>query len=180
MSIAALNIVSNEIDECGLRVVHALNMGQPVDMGRLIQEACPDHARESVRYFHVWEEALKLDHAYLFWGARQVVDIDARFAAPVRFAALWWIGQGQSLSFSIDLAATLYFRTLGRMPSTAWVQKLPKGAGEAVQVQDLSGKGRTAPVKVEAASWVMGPRFVVVGCPVSEYAPVWKDGGFHE
>jgi hypothetical protein len=168
-------LIENMISYQGLRGAHVICYGKPVDADAWINQICPDYAQELVHRM-VWiEKALGMHHLRFWWNARQVLEFDKRFEAPVRYGVLWYIAKGESLSFAVDLAATLYHRTFGRMPSTAWITKLPKDAAEFIEVIDQDCLMR---VELATGEWVPGNRFVVVGCPRDEYDPRWKDGGF--
>lgn len=181
-------IVSDGISYRGYREVHVMRYGQPANELAWAQAwaaaKCPDFAQEFLTYYVRPDVNEKLNywHLTLWWNAREVVEFSKNFPNYVlKYGVLWWIGEGETVSFAVDCAATLYQQKFGRMPSTAWVRVLPKGAKEVIELG--VGEHRSplrlaqAPIKLGQGDWVP-ERFVVVGCPLEEWAPVWKGGRY--
>lgn len=162
-----------------------MQYGKKPDLHEWIGRLCPDFARDSIRFFFEEESELKIFHLYIFWDAREVVEFSEKIDAPLRFGVLWWIGTN-NISFSADLAATLYFQKFGRMPLQVWMKDLPKGH-DHVDVQDVSmgdnayGHPRKlARMAIQPGSWIPGEKFLVVGIEKTKFAPVWTEKGFVE
>lgn len=156
-------LVENAISQFALRQIHVIRQGKKVDPLPWV-ERVPDDARELMKLFRVYEEELDVHHLYLVWNARELVDL-SRTAAPVRYAVVWFVADGETASWTIEVAACAYERIFKRWPKVAWLQKVlshyPKelrlDCGELIQV--------------EQADWVPQERYVCVGIPKSEFDP---------
>jgi len=168
-------IVSNTISRFGYREVHIVRYEHAVDAGYWIERVCPDFARDLITLWPWVENGVQLHHLAITWNARQLVEFDPEYQSPLKYGVLWWINRGETMSLAIDLAATHYHRLLGRMPSTAWVKEIPEKAAEFVEVVDGDCMMR---VELEKGTWLPASRFVVVGCRIEEFDPVWKDGKY--
>ena len=155
-------MVENDLTEFGLRRVHVMAMGKPVELDNYL-EYIPVDALDAQQASYQ-EEDTGTWHLWLYWSAREVVTLrigsphgDAGSARPVK-AGMWFVEKGGRMSWGIDLAATMYRLRLGRWPERALVRKLPEGTPSTMRVADGSGETTLA---VEAAAWVP-EQFVVV------------------
>lgn len=194
-------LVWNRISEKGLREVHLMLHGSLPKLEEWISAVCPDYAQDTVRWYHQEEKDLNLNHLFILWNAREVVEFDLRIfgiqvtnsvpdldaaknaAAPLKYGVLWWIGK-DNVSFSADLAATLYFQQFGRMPEKMWMRTMPKGH-DHVLVQDVSAgdqskrhEQKLCRMDILQADWVPEERYLVVGIERERFDPVWKDGRY--
>jgi len=175
-------MVSDVVLANGLHKTEVIRFAQPVDVDAWVEKLVPDHSLDTWTYWDFVEDpkGLKLNHLYLYWRQRGPVDFTQirqslaegtldTLSVPVQgthsnllpqVGVLWWIAPGESLSFSADVAATVHKKKFGRMPSTAWVRALPKGAKD-IQVGEGADQGKLV---VKTGDWVP-KRFVVVGIP---------------
>lgn len=166
-------MVSDVILANGLRKVDIIRFGQLVDVDEWAKKLVPGDSWDTWSYWDFVEDptGLKLSHLYLFWKSRGPVSYRKLKQELVNdplhcqevipdYGILWWIEKGESVSFSADVAATLYKQTYGLMPSAAWVKKLPIGAKDVIEV----GEGDDHVMLVlQVGDWVPD-RYVVVGC----------------
>lgn len=176
-------LLENDLTEGGLRRMHVMGMGEAPDVVRW-REMVPPEA-EGVEVFRTQEEAIGVHHLWFVWGAREVVDLtphpDASQSLPhprplsqgergeggdgvSGEVVMWQVGTGDTLSWSIDLAATMFRLRLGRWPDTAWVRKLPPGAPVEMETTPsrVEGRDEICKLRIVEAGWVP-KRFVVVG-----------------
>lgn len=173
-------MVSDVVLANGLRKVEVIRFAKPVEVDAWVEKMVPDHSMDTWTFWDFVEDptGLKLNHLYLYWRQRGPVDFSRLPGSEVKYGVLWWIEKGESLSFSADVAATLHKRWCGRMPSTAWVKKLPANANTSrTQEQRCSGAQKPrvlievgegddhVMLELRVGDWVP-ERYVVVGIPL--------------
>jgi hypothetical protein len=156
-------VVLDDITVYGLHRKHIVKMGSEPVVEDWIEAAVPAEAVECLQTNRYFEDGLDIHHLWMYWNAREVVKL-TRCAGqtdvpPVQEVVFWWIGPCVPMRLAIDLAAGLFEMRLGRKPTQAWVQKLPKGATPCV---DLTGPQAGQMVELKEAEWV--PKgYVVIG-----------------
>ena len=169
-------LVQNDLSAGGLRRVHIMRMGQPVDP-EIWDHLVPGDSREDVTHRRYHEAEMDVWHHWMIWPVREFVNLvvpesTSPPAPPLKGrgekrkgipAVFWWIGYGVDgaalpMRFAIDLAATVYRLRAGSWPGAAMVRKLPKNATETVEV---SHQGERAELRLVEMDWVP-EGFVVV------------------
>ena len=174
------SVIEDVISRFGLRMVHIMRYGQPTNdfawSQKWIAEKVPDHAREFVfwRVSADQEAALQYWHLFIYWNAREMVEFSPRWkGAELRYGVLWYIpqGKGETASFSVDVAATLYRLATGRKATHAWLRDVPVSKRVVIQAQD-------GPVALTMGCEWVPQHFVVVGRPSEEWDPVYRGGRY--
>lgn len=160
-------VLEDLITSRGLRTVHIMQHGRPRNdfawAQKWIEARVPDHARE----FATWcvqpdaNQALDYWHLSVWWNARQMVEfVPGRWeGAALRYGVLWYIPQGkETVSFAVDVAATLYRQTTGRTATHAWLRDEPVSKRATIQAQD-------GPIALATGCVWVPQRYVVVGIP---------------
>jgi hypothetical protein len=154
-------VLTEEVSAKGWHRVEIIRFGREVEVDAWAARLVPE-VSASTWCFHPWvEKELNLHHVNIFWRERGAVDWSqwgALHAMPLQFGILYWMEPGERLSLAADVAATLHFRSYGRMPSHAWVRNVPAGH-DRIDVGE--GKNQTV-LQLEAGEWVPAG-FVVVG-----------------
>lgn len=151
-------VLENSISAEGMRWLHVVQMGQPVDQEYWLGTIC-QYSLALVERQTQYEEDLDLHHLRLWWPAREPVTIcggpgwlnDQR-------AVLWRVEKGQMLREAVMYAGVAYLDLIGRWPSVALVQSLPAGATERVLVYADSDER----VEVTLEVWETLPRGFVL------------------
>lgn len=118
----AITVVEDYLSEYGLRVMHAVDFSSPVCEADL-EALVPFEGRELATYYPGMDDELKMHHLYVAWHAREVVDMSCLGGFEARYAVLWCIGKGESVSVSIELAIDIYLKAIGVMPQCVWLRK---------------------------------------------------------
>ena len=146
-------LVLNDLTIYGLRRMHVVRMGKPVELDNW-RDQVPGEATE-VTVARTHEADLDVHHLWLVWNGREIVNFVLPDGREV-WGALWWITE--SVSWSTDLAANLYVMKTGQLPSEVWMSELPKGATDEITV-DITGQGELS-LKLVKVDWVP-KRFVI-------------------
>lgn len=128
----AITVVEDYLSEYGLRVMHAVDFSAPVCKADL-EALVPFEGRELATYYPGVDEELKMHHLYVAWHAREVVDLSCWGSFEARYAVLWCIGKGESVSVSIELAIDIYLKAIGVMPQCVWLRKMLKDYPEVYE-----------------------------------------------
>jgi len=149
-------VVENALLKTGLRRVHLMRMGTKIDPTPWIDLLVPGEAWDFLSLVERMDE-IGMWHLNMAWNAREMVlvSVPVEKLIGVREVALWWPGKGVTVREAIDLAACLVKMKTGRVPKTAWMRKLPKGATELVDTD-------AGPVRLCEAYWVP-MKYVAVG-----------------
>jgi len=174
------SLIEDVITRFGLRMVHIMQHGRPRNdfswAQKWITAKVPDHAREFVfwRVSADQETTLQYWHLYIYWNARELVEFSPRWTGvELRYGVVWYIpkGKDETVSFSVDVAATLYRMRMGRAPTMAWLRDDPVSKRATVETQEGTVK------VITGAAWVPD-RYVIVGCPREEWDPTFKGGRY--
>lgn len=131
-------VVENRLTDKGMRWLHVVRMGAPVDAAAWLEQVCY-YSRELVEHQVQHEQGLDLHHLRMWWPARELVTISGGAnGLDGRQALLWKIDRGQSLRDAILYAGIAYLDETGRWPGVALVQAIPEGATERVMVYEDS------------------------------------------
>ena len=159
-------LVENAISQYGLRQMHVIRQGRPVDPHPWV-ERVPDDARDLVGLYQVREDALDMYHLYVVWNARELVDL-GKTKAPLRYGVIWFVADGETASWTIEVAACAYERIMKRWPTVAWMQKVPVSYPKKLTLD--CGEM----IQIDQGCWVPQERYVVVGIPMLEFNPVME------
>lgn len=141
-------LVDNTLSRFGLRTLHLMRMGGPVNLERWLN-LCPEVCRESLSSYRAVEESLGVHHLFLFWPAREIT----HFRYPDGSQAdgvFWWIGKSwydpaktASIREAADWASMTYEMAFHQQPQKCLVGKIQEGWNVASgQCFDVDG-GRT-------------------------------------
>lgn len=166
-------LIENSISRLGLRTLDIIAYGRAVNVTPWLMYV-PDEAVDLMRVIRREEAEIGIQHAILVWNAREMVEF---VDAPIRFGVMWWIGKGERMSFCIDLAASYYKKLTGLYPMKCWVNELPKGAPDEMEIEGLTGDPPTQALKLRIAGWVP-QRYVVVGIEKMYIDMSYKDGRY--
>lgn len=150
-------LVLNDLTACGLRRMHIVRMGAPVQLDNWIDQV-PGEAINLLKVACTHEQDLDVHHLWMVWNAREMVN----FILPDRqqvLGTLWWIEKGESVRWSTDLAANLYVLKTGRMPDQVWIRERPKAATDEIEV-DITRQG-VITLRLDTKLWIP-TRFVIV------------------
>jgi hypothetical protein len=156
-------LVEDVISQFALRQLHVIRQGRPVDPHPWV-ERVPDDASDLVKLYQVHEKELDMYHLYVVWNARELVDLSL-IKAPLRYAVVWFVADGETASWTIEVAACAYERIFKRWPKVAWLQKVLSHYPKELRLDC----GEV--IRVEQADWVPQERYVCVGIPKSEFDP---------
>lgn len=159
-------LVENVISNYGLRQVHVIRQGNPVD-ALPWSEMVPEDAWELKNLYAIHEEELDVHHLYVVWNARELVDLSKRAGAPLRYGVLWFIAPGETVSWAVELAACRYERIFHRWPTRAWMLKVDAAYPEEI----LLDCGEL--LKLEQGAWMPQERYVCVGIVKEEFDPIF-------
>lgn len=143
-------MLHNDISSYGLRRVHVVQMGAPVDATNwlgVIPDAADDLARS-----HRWvEEPLGIHHLLILWPAREVVHL---VGEPEEWRGtdvlLWKLGKGESIRDGSIQAAVTYLEYFERWPDRVGVRSLPEKAADFVAYK---GENETVVIRPAKVSW---------------------------
>ncbi len=149
-------IVEDAVTERGLRRVHLMRMGAKVDPVPWIDLLVPGESWDCLSLVERVDE-IGMWHLHMAWNAREMVLVPPELEKQIGVStvALWWPGKGVTAREAIDLAACLVKMKTGRVPGTAWMRKLPKGATETVETD-------AGTIRLQEAYWVPA-KYVAVG-----------------
>jgi hypothetical protein len=152
-------VVKNELDCGGMRTVHVMRGGKPVERDKWL-DAVPGPALDSLWVRVDEEKALGVHHLWVFWMARELV----RQAEMENVCALWWMDR-LTVRDALVQAAEWFWGETGLDGNIGLMHQAPKAAP-----RDLDGKllpvklvilGEERMLELREAAWV--PRdFVVV------------------
>ena len=129
-------LLVNDMTPYGLRRMHIIRMGAPVEKGRWVEQT-PLEARELLEAFEQEDKTLGIWHLWLVWNARERVRLHGAPGLEDGKVVLWWaLGRGQALRESIRYAAVAYLGWFEKWPEVVKVRKLPKGAPEEVELYE--------------------------------------------
>lgn len=180
MTAPGAKVVENSISRLGLRTVHVIGFDGPVKAEEWVGEYVPGEAMGLVTLMSRSEPEIGVHHLEISWNAREVVEFQG---LPVRYGVLWYIAKGERMGEAIDLAATLYRLRVGVYPRKAWVNKMPAGAPEMVEIEvlaeDRGANGRSPLQKILLKeSWWVPERYVCVGAESKELEVKWENGRY--
>jgi len=156
-------IVENELLETGVRVMHVLRMGAPVELDAFL-DVVPPFGRETLVSWADEEAMLGVHHLWLVWNVRELMD----------GRVYWWLRPGETLRDGIHEAATLFCVETGDWPEVAWVRAMPSGGQVEVEVDD----GLVRVALLEAGWAVRGCGVVGLGNPPP--TPPFSKGGKYD
>ncbi len=120
-------LIENTLSSYGLRWMHVVNMGKPVDRELWISQA-PFYAaglQTQIQY----ERGLDVHHLRIWWHAREPIVLQCTDDGwNGRQVLLWYIERGQTLREAAMYAGLAYLEVFGRWPNTALVARRPQGA----------------------------------------------------
>lgn len=163
-------LVENVLTWSGMRWVHVIRMGKPVEIGNWMKMIPP----ECVNLFsdRAWyEKELDIHHLGLTWQHRGLVTIEKKLVERTFegieedwVGAMWYIEDGGTLSEGADWAACLHRLRLGRWPDVCLVREIPKGAPERFEIEGLNKRkyGLPSAMRLLKMEW-LPRRFVVAG-----------------
>lgn len=154
-------MVENSLSRYGLRTLHVMRMGGPVNVDRWL-EMVPVVCRETVQVYREMEGGLGVHHLSLYWPAREVTRLvypeDLRQVDGV----FWWIGKSMyepektaSIREAADWAAMTYRMAYGRQPERCLVREILAGwkmaSGDPFEVE---GDGQTIKLQLTEEPWI--------------------------
>ena len=179
MTAPEAKVVENSISRLGLRTVHVVGFDGPVKAEEWVKEYVPGEALGLVSLIRRSEPEIGVHHLEITWNAREMVEFKD---IPVRYGALWFIAKGERMRDAIDLASTLYRLRVGVYPRKAWVNKLPVGAPEMVEIEVLAEDRAQLAVPLQQISlretWWVPERYVCVGVESKELEVKWENGKY--
>jgi hypothetical protein len=152
-------VVLNELDCGGMRTVHVMRQGRPVEREHWL-ETVTAPGLDSLWVRVDDEKALGVHHLWMFWMAREVV----RCAKLDGVGMMWWMDR-QPVRTALTRAAEWLWGETGLDGNVGLIQKAPAAAprgpdGKMLPVK-LTILGEERELALREASWV--PRdFVVV------------------
>lgn len=164
-------VVQDDCSRLGLRVVHVMRMGAPVEVEEYLGMV-PGVAMETAHWIRREERELGVHHLYLMWKAREGVRIltpwpplpfSAKSGEGVKWveAVVWWVAPGETLREAAKAAAGEFWVKWGRKADTVWVKKLATEGTEDTEVREKRVEGYEGELVVREAEWMM-PRFVML------------------
>jgi hypothetical protein len=136
-------LLVNDITRFGLRRLHVVRMGAPVEGWNWVTKV-PADGLELVKAFETREEGVDVFHLWIVWNAREPVKVEGK---TVLF---WWIGKGISLRDAARYAAVSYLGWFERWPGVVKVCKLPTGSTGEIEIAQEADFIR---VRLVEASW---------------------------
>ncbi len=173
MSDQSEKLIDNSISRYGLRTMEIIRYGKAVDAKAWIKHV-PGEANGLMRIDRWIDDDLGMHHLLISWNAREMVEFQQR---PVRYGVLWWISRGESMSYSIDLAACLYKFVLGFYPTKCWIKSLPIGAPDHLMIEGFTSDPPTIPLDLIVTPW-MPERYVLVGIEKKLMEIEYKEGKY--
>jgi hypothetical protein len=151
-----MSVLINDLTIYGLRRIHAVQMGEKVERGGLIEQFVPNEARELLTTCE-YQDNLGFWHLWLMWNAREVVAVAPEIGNQK--AVLWWVGKGGRLRDGADMAACLYQLKVKEIPTVCYVRKIPKGMEEG-EVFEVEGMGK--PIRMTLLKLIFVPEKMVM------------------
>ncbi len=152
----AETVVQNDCSRFGLRVVHVMRVGAPVECDRWVG-LVPGVAWDSMHMYRRREGGkLGIHHLYLMWQAREAVRMQVLDHPPFN-AVAWSLEKGQRLRDAAITAAWEFWLRFEQNADTAWVRSLPQGADDGATIK---ADGQT--LNLRKVDWGI-ERFVIVG-----------------
>jgi len=144
-------VVENALSHDGMRSLHVMS-SELVNKGWL--DCIPDAIKGQDKV-EIWEDNMRFHHLQARWPAREVVPwMFLRQPFPViRKMALWWMGEGWTVSAAMAKAAECYALGTGVDAEFTWIRTIPSRKVEGVEFDGMM---------LIQASWVPAG-FVAVG-----------------
>ena len=154
-------LVLNDLTEYGLRRMHVVSMGRPVERDVWL-ERVPGEAIEHVNCIQTKEEGLDVWHLWVVWNCREMVTVSPALTPALsqegegatRKGVLWYVGKGIPVSFAVEVGAEVYGRTVGRWPGVCLARSWPKEAPELYWWKPGNGTWGSVDVALAVAEWV--------------------------
>ena len=151
-------VVKNGLSVYGLRQVHVIRMGKPVERENWLHLLPVEIDWHDVTMAEYLDKGMGIHHLWINWHAREMIQIKYPDGRP-EISFWWWIGT-MGVRLSTDCAATVYRRKIGKWPERVMIGKLPKGAQEGALIEARDMGDRTE-IPLRVADWVPS-KFVVV------------------
>lgn len=156
-------LIENSLSMLGLRTLHIMRMGGPVNLDHWL-ELAPCVCRELVQAYRSEEKELGVHHLTLFWPTREIT----RFRYPDGSQAdgvMWHIGKSwydpaklASLREAADWAAMTYQMAFGCKPTRCLVGKIAEGWKMEFEVE---GDG-AGPIQLQLVEEAWVPKSFIV------------------
>lgn len=151
-------VVLNDISRYGMRRVHVMRMGKPVEREQYICNMLPvEYDLDDLILAEYRDAAVDVYHLWLHWHAREMVTLRYGDGRRSEVSCWWWMGK-MNVRLAADCAATVYRRKMGRWPDRVLISKLPKWAEGHINAMDM---GEAVQLQLVAEEWVP-EKFVVV------------------
>jgi len=159
-------VIQNDVTVHGLRRLHVVRMGRPVDMEHWMGSSVVMYGLDTLQRHTSYEPDLGVHHLYMWWHAREPMKFCVPVAKVEVAGVMWWIGQGERMSAAIDLAATRHWLEYGTWPSAAYVREIPRGATAWVEI--LDEHNRAIRVRLAKADWAPKRVLMIVGAEAEQ------------
>lgn len=125
-------LIENELSRFGLRTIHVMRMGGPVNVERWL-ELSPVVCRDAVQCYRSVEKELGVHHLFLFWPTREITRFKYS-TGQIQDGVMWWIGKSwyetektASIREAADWATMTYQMAFLRSPTRCLVGKILEG-----------------------------------------------------
>jgi hypothetical protein len=133
-------VIENTISAQGMRWVHIIRMGEPVDQEMWLARV-PYYSRELVQVQRQYETGLDLHHLRLWWPAREPVKlINVPGGEDGKTVLLWSLDKGQSLREAAIYAGVAYLSYFNLWPNLVRFARLPAGATETIDIFQMASE----------------------------------------
>jgi len=113
-------LIENSLSELGLRTMHIVSTGEPVDLNNWYQKV-PDGGKRYLLKDTDHEEALDVYHLWLYWNACEPVNIEKNGSKQP--AVIWYLGLLDEINDTVLSALDCFKRVYGVDPEKILTKK---------------------------------------------------------